>query len=523
MSGKKVAIVGSGIVGASLAYHLVQKGFNVEIFERGSEYPYPHLKQFQEEFEYLYQNPNYTLSEDLKNILIEGDYKHNLNADFYAVVGGSSTRWSGITLRMIPSDFKTKSLFGYGDDWPISYEDIESYYCLAEAFMGVSGTDTDNPSAPPRSKPYPMPPFELSYEDSKFAEKLKSEGIILHTTPQARTRLQYGDREACDNYGPCWVCPTGARYSPNYHLQKAITTGLCKVRTDVTVRRINTNASGQATSIVYQSNTDDTEQEYSADIIIVAANAIESARLMLLSKNEHHPNGLGNTSGKVGQDLTFHSGWHGKIRYQEAFYPSRFGGWTGQIQQYMNPPTRGKHGGTKIEFPFVHEPASILQGDANTWTTGEKVLSDMEEERHWVPIRFHSEASVGPEKFVALSEEKDRFGDPFAKVHYSFNDFDHETYSFVQGILDKILSSTDAETVRFSLVDEAHSTAHHHGTCRMGISSADSVVNSHGQVHEMSNLFVVGGSTFVGSASVNPTLTMIALAIRTADFITDKF
>jgi choline dehydrogenase-like flavoprotein len=424
---------------------------------------------------------------------------------------------------MIPSDFKTKSLYGYGDDWPISYEEIEPYYCEAESFIGVAGTDEDNPFAPPRSKPYPMPPFELSYEDSVLAERLKNAGIVLHTTPQARTRVQYGDRQACDNYGPCWICPTGSRYSPNYHLQKAIATGSCRVKSGVTVRRIVTDASGRATGIVYQENESQTEQEHSADIVIIAANAIESARLMLLSKNEQHPDGIGNHSGLVGKNLTFHHGWLGGIRYEEDFYPSRFGGWTGQCHQFMDPSARGQHGGTKLEFPFVHEPPAIIGSAWNEWNTGEDVIAHMEEARRWVPFRFHSEASVGPEKFVALSQDKDRFGDPFAKVHYSLNEFDHETYKFAQGILEQILSATNADDVNFSPVEGVHSTAHHHGTCRMGDSPDTSVVDSYGQVHGMSNLFVVGGSTFVGSASVNPTLTMVALGIRTSELIVDKF
>ncbi|WP_072015984.1 GMC family oxidoreductase [Leptolyngbya sp. KIOST-1] len=523
MKQKKVAVVGSGIVGATLAYHLVQKGFYVEVFERGPEYSYPHSEQFKEEFEYLYKNPGYSLPEDVNNIIVAGDYQHPLNGDFYAVVGGSSTRWSGIALRMIPSDFKTKSLYGYGDDWPISYEAIEPYYCRAESFIGVSGTDEDNPFAPPRSQSYPMPPFELSYDDLILAERLKDAGMVLHSTPQARTRVQYGDRQACDNNGPCWVCPIGARYSPNYHLQKAVLTGSCRVVSGVTVRRIVADASGRATGIVYQDNESSTEQEHAADIVIVAANAIESARLLLLSKNERHPNGIGNHSGQLGKNLTFHHGWLGNVRYKEKFYPSRFGGWTGQSHQFMNPPSRGRHGGTKIEFPFVNEPPNIIGATWNECNTGEDVIASMEESRHWVPIRFHSEASVGSEKFVALSEEKDRFGDPFAKAHYSLNEFDHETYAFVREILDKMVSATHADEVSFSSVEGVHSIAHHHGTCRMGDSPNTSVVDSYGQVHGISNLFLAGGSTFVGSATVNPTLTMVALGIRTSDYIIEKF
>ncbi len=522
MSESTIAIVGSGIVGTTLAYQLTQKGHQVEVFERGPQYPYPHEPQFREEVQNLYKNPLYDAPSDLKTIEVSGQYKHDLNEDFYMVVGGSGTIWSAITLRMIPSDFKTKTLYGYGDDWPITYEDLEPYYCGAEALMGVSGTDEDNPFAPPRSKPYPLPPFELSHFDSILAEKLRNHGIIMHTTPQARTRKDYGDRLACDNYGPCWVCPTGSRYSPNYHLQKALDTGLCKLRTDVTVRRILTNSEGRATGLVYQPNDADQEQEHRAKWVIVAANAIQSARLLLLSTNESYPDGLGNQSGQVGQNLTFHNGWLNSIRYADWVYPVQFGGWTGQSHQFIDPETRGQHGGVKVELPFVRARSPLLRGERELWKSSAEILEKFQERQHWYDIRLHSEASVGPEKYVILADKRDRFGDPFAKVEYSLNDFDRATYDYAMGLLNRIAEATDAKEVRAASLGDFHSTAHHHGTCRMGTDPDNSVTDSFGQVHGISNLFVLGGSQFVGSGAVNPTLTMVALALRSADYLLDR-
>ncbi|MDJ0796159.1 MAG: GMC family oxidoreductase [Calothrix sp. MO_167.B12] len=522
MTQSTIAIVGSGIVGTTIAYLLTQKGYDVDIFEKGPEYPYPHRTQFEEEIAYVYENPAYRLPPDLKDITRSSDLKHNLNGDFYAVEGGSSTRWSAITLRMIPSDFKTKTLYGYGEDWPITYDDIEAYYSKAEEFLGVSGTDADNPFAPRRSKPYPLPPFELSYQDQIFAEKLKAKGIILHSTPQARTRLKYGDRPACDNYGPCQVCPNGARYSPNYHLQLAKKTGKCKVHANVTVRRIITDKSGRATGIVYQQNNQAKQKEHAAKVVIIAANAIESPRLLLLSKNEQHPNGIGNNSGHVGKHLSFHHGWHGELRYKKPTYPARFGGWTGQSHQFLDPPTRKKHGGIKIEFPFINAPDEFLFASPEKWKTAADVLANFEDIKHWHGIRFHSEVSVGPGKYVTLSKKRDRFGDPFAHVEYKTDERDYETYKFASQLFKKIASATDAEQTKFFQFQEFTTTAHHHGTCRMGKDLKSSVVDQYGKVHGISNLFVAGGSSFVGSAAVNPTLTMVALAMRTADYIRDQ-
>ncbi|MBP0001950.1 MAG: GMC family oxidoreductase [Cyanobacteria bacterium SID2] len=517
-----VAIVGSGIVGSALAYLLTQKGHEVEVFERGPEYPYPHEPQFREEVFYLYQNPKYLAPKDLKNLVVSGEYIHDLNEDFYMVVGGSGTIWAGVTLRMIPSDFKTKTLYGYGDDWPLTYDDLEPYYCKAEAFMGVSGTDDDNPFAPPRSKPFPLPPFELSYDDARFAEKLRANGIVMHTTPQARTRKNYGDRLACDNYGPCWVCPTGSRYSPNYHLQKALETGRCKLRTDVTVRRILTDSSGRASGLVYQHKDERQPQEYDAKVVLVAANAIQSARLLMLSANERYPDGLGNQSGQLGQNLTFHHGWVNRLQYKETLSPGRFGGWTGQSYQFLDPENRGRHGGIKVELPFARARSPLLRGVREPWTSSEQILTEFQERQHWYDIRLHSEAAVGPEKYVTLADERDRFGDRIAKVQYSLNDFDRETYNYGMELLDRIAEATDAEEIRAASLGSFHSTAHHHGTCCMGTDPDRSVTDSFGKVHGVDNLFVIGASQFVGSASVNPVLTIVALTIRSVDYLIDR-
>jgi len=179
MSESTVAIIGSGIVGSIMAYLFTQKGINVNVFEKGPEYPYPHETQFQEKIYYLYDNPKYDLPTNIKNITVSGNYPRNPVNELCMWVGGSATKWRAITLRMRPEDFKTNSLYRYGTDWPISYDDLEPYYCKAEAMLGVSGTDKDNPFAPWRSKPYPLPPFPLSYDDLILAERLKKMALLF--------------------------------------------------------------------------------------------------------------------------------------------------------------------------------------------------------------------------------------------------------------------------------------------------------------------------------------------------------
>jgi choline dehydrogenase-like flavoprotein len=530
-----VAIVGSGIVGTTIAHLLTKKGHNVTIFEKGPEYPYPHAIQFSEKILFNYNNPVYQIPEDLKNLTLSGDYQYNLNHERDMLVGGSATRWTAYTIRMNPKDLKTKSIYGYGVDWPLTYSDIEQYYCKAETLLGVSGTDADNPFAPWRSKPYPLPPFNLSYDDVLLAKRLRDHGIVLHTTPQARTRVSYGDRAACVNFGTCIVCPIGARYSPNYHLQLAMETGLCKIHTSTSIRRIVVDRSGQARAIVYQHNDSSTESEQSARVIIVAGGAIESARLLLLSANDLHRDGIGNDGGHVGKHLLFHSMWIGLLNYKDYLYPGRFGGITAGSNQFLDPPKRGKYGGVKVEFPSnqvnpVHLGSSfkvwkILNQQMEThqtYQTGSQIIEKMKPMRHLRQIKFHGESVPSPRKYVVLSEKRDRFGDQFAHINYDSVEFDHETYQFVREIFNKFVVATGADKAELMDNNKYISGWHHMGTCRMGYDIGDSVTDQFGRVHGCSNLFVVGGSNFPNSGTVNPTLTMVALAIRTAEYISDQ-
>jgi glucose dehydrogenase len=518
MSHSTVAIVGSGIVGTTMAYLLTSKGYDVDIFEKGPEYPYPHLPQFRERILYQYKNPAYQLPNDLQNLTQSGNYPQNPDEERHMVVGGSATQWGAATPRIPPHDFKTRSRYGYGADWPLTYEDLEPYYCDAEQFLGVSGTHADNPFAPPRSRPYPLPPFLLSHDDQILAERLRTHGIVLHTAPQARTRLPYDQRPGCQNFGTCEVCPIGVRYSPNHHLARAAATGRCRVHTNTSVRRVVLDKAGRARALIYQANGAATEQEHAAKVIIIAAGAIESARLLLLSSSDRHPDGLRHR-GHVGQHLTFHHVWSARLHYKDNFLPGNVGPHTGQSHQFLDPPDRGKHGGIQLDFSSDETFMPTLSPEEKA---GSEIIELSRQRRHWRILYLHAESLHSPQKFVALSDKRDRLGDPFAHIHYESSDFDYETYRFARQIFDKFVTATGADAAELNDVDQYNSGFHHMGTCRMSVDVRDGVVDRFGRVHRSPNLFVIGGSNFTSVGAVNPTLTMVALAIRAAGYVVDQ-
>lgn len=521
MSAARVAIVGSGMIGSTLAFELARGGLEVTVFEKGVEYPYPHLEPFLESVHRDHSPPERSLPRDLVRTTSSGSYRRDLSLESVLRVGGSGTAWTALATRMTPADFRTRSARGFGDDWPLSYDELEPWMCRAEAQLGVSGTDDDNPWAPPRSRPYPLPPFEFTPDDALLAERLEAGGIHLHTTAQARTRLDYGGRPACMNVGECQVCPNGARYSPNHHLQRALATGRCRLVTRTGVRRVLTDATGRARGLVVRPNDGRPDREHPADVVIVAAAAIESARLLLLSKDARHPDGLGNTGGHVGRHLVFHHIWTGHLHYRERLFPGRVGFWTAQSDQFCDPPRRGTHGGVKIELPS--RPAIAHVRAAGEATSFEEAMARFEVTARCRQVGMHAESLPGPGKSVSLSRTLDRFGDPVAHVHYDSSDFDRRTHAFARSLVERVAAATGAVGWTFPGAEDFGVFAHTMGTCRMGTGVADSVVDTFGAVHDTPGLFTLGLGSFVGSGgAVNPTLTGVALALRAADHLLSR-
>jgi choline dehydrogenase-like flavoprotein len=285
------------------------------------------------------------------------------------------------------------------------------------------------------------------------------------------------------------------------------------------------DAAGRARGVLVRPAAGGAEREHAADRVVVAAGALESARLLLLSTAPGHPNGVGNRSGHVGRHLVFHHLWLGRLRSREALYPGRFGGWTGQSHQFLEPPGRGRHGGVKVELSsrrayatwepvrVWETPGELIAGAADA----ADVVAALAPMRHWRPVTFHAEASAGAGKRLVLGDVRDRFGDPQAHVHYELDDFDRETHAYCRGLFRRYRDAAGAEAAEMADADTYYSGFHHMGTCRMSAAEADGVVDPLGRVHGVDGLSVAGGAVFAGSGTVNPTLTMVALALRLAD------
>ncbi|MEJ6020814.1 GMC family oxidoreductase [Ramlibacter sp. PS4R-6] len=516
---KRVAIVGAGIVGTTLAWHLVKAGHRVDLFETGPDIPYPHAPQFANEvlFANQFARPAQAipaaLPADVRGLVQTGDYAWRIDDERSMCVGGQATRWWGITPRLVPETFA---------GWPITYDDLEPWYGEAERYLGISGSADDNPFAAPRKQPYPLPPFELGAVDLELAARLKAQGLHVHTTAQARTRRAYDGRPACSNYGTCGTCPTGARYSPNHHLAQALRTGLATLHTRSLVRRIVMEGN-RARALLVHPGLGAASREHAADAIIVAAGGIESARLLLLSKaGGPHREGLGNDSGQVGRNLVFHHVWRGQVEFSERMLPGRAGPPTMLSHQFVRPAAPREHGGMTVELFDTFSSAALDAVMRKPWRDGAQVVEAMRPGTRLRTLTFNAEARRGPGKYAALAKQSaDRFGDPYMHVHYELDDFDRATYKAATGIGARFAQAMGAVAGRLDDIASYWSAHHHLGTCRMGADAREGVVDSFGTVHGAQGVYVCGGSTFASAGALQPTLTMVALAIRSARRIAD--
>jgi len=210
--------------------------------------------------------------------------------------------------------------------------------------------------------------------------------------------------------------------------------------------------------------------------------------------------------------------WSGHLHYRDKLYPGRVGFWTGQSQQFTDPPTRGRHGGVKIEFSS--RPSLTHIKAAGLAATAEEALALFEPTRRCRHISLHAESAPSDQKYVTLSKERDRFGDPCAHVQYASSDFDRRTYEYSKGLFERVAKATDAVVAGFSDWLDFSTLNHYMATCRMGKGPEDGVVDAWSRVHGSPNLYVVGLGNIVGAAgAANPALTGTALALRAADAI----
>jgi len=549
-----VCVIGSGAGGGMAAKILTEGGLTVALLEAG---PTVNPEKDYKMFVWPYELPHRGVgvggraAENFGEFLapngawqIEGEpYTSAPGANFQwfrsRIVGGRTNHWGRIALRFSPVDFKSKTRDGLGEDWPIAYEDIAPYYDKVESYIGVFGTKENISSAPDGVFLPPPKPRCNELIIKKSCDKL---GILCIPSRLAVLTKPLNGRPSCHYCGQCGRgCTTASNFSSSQVLiPPALKTGKLTMIPNAMARKIVVGADGKASGVLYIDKTTRTEQRISARAVVVAASACESARLLLNSRSLVFPDGLANSSGQVGRNLTDSVGSDGEgyIPQMEKIPPHNHDG-TGGMHLYIpwwkydgqNDFPRGYHielGGGR-EMPGAGMFHGICE-DFEGYGAGLKATC---RKRYGTTIAFagRGEMIPNPDTYCEIDPKVvDQYGIPVLRFHFKWSDSELKQAKDMQETFKAIVEAAGGEYATKTRSDGAYpygiqaggKIIHEVGTARMGRDPKTSILNSYCQAHDVNNVFVTDGAPLVTNPDKNPTLTIMALSWRASEYLLDQ-
>jgi choline dehydrogenase-like flavoprotein len=476
---------------------------------------------------------------------LTGPQTEMFKAGYVRLVGGSTWAWRGNTPRKVPNDFRLKSTYGVGEDWPISYDDLEPWYVEAEYELGVAGNDQEwnGLLGGYRSKPFPMREIPLSYGDKLVKKELDGTEIdgvkiTVRSTPQARLTIPYKphegfhERRACEGNSNCIpLCPSSAKYDAGSHVKAAVKTGNADLRSAGVVTELMVNGGGEnrVTAVRYKnwrSANKDEHQTASANVVILAANAIETPKLLLMSN-------LANSSDQVGRNLMDHLQDEVTAFFPNPLYPFRGPQSTCSIEDFRDGPFRKNYSAFRMTIGNdghgrARSPINVMDDYLdNQILFGEGLRSKLANDiPKMMRISFSTELLPNPNNRVTLSDKLDSYGLPRPRIHFEVDSYTYDAlkkgHEVALTLLESVPNIEKDKIKEREWQRKWNTAAHIMGTCRMGNDPKTSVVNTDGQTYDHPNLYIVGTSVFPTSATANPTLTAAALALKTASAVLSK-
>ncbi len=526
-------VVGSGAAGGVIARELSQAGLTVLVFEQGprlspADFEHDELKYWF--LSGITSDPISSPQTFRKTPAEIAKLPHGPNPLMYArLVGGSSNHYTANFWRFHEIDFHERSVYGSISgtafaDWPISYRELEPYYTKVDWEVGVSGLANSSPFDPPRSKPYPMPPMPVKSSGVLMEAGARKLGLHPFPAPLAITSQPYRGRPACVHCGFCmgFGCEARAKSSTLFTMiPEAEATGRCEVRTASYVFHVETDSAGRTTGVHYF-DADKRQHFQKARAVVLSANGAETARLLLNSTSNRFPHGLANSSGMVGKHLMFNqgAGVHAVFEHEINDYKSV------QVTRILHDfydadPKRGFYGGGGIDARINPQPglwAMAAGGDLPIW--GPEFKTRLEAFPRSTMSTGHCTSLPLEANSVSLDPSvKDAWGIPAIRVTYKDHPDDLATAKFLQDRSYEIMEAAGAKKLWREQVEESSDAAHLLGTCRMGDDPKTSVVDKYHRTHDVPNLFLCDGSSFVTSGRGQPTMTIQALAFRAGDYI----
>jgi choline dehydrogenase-like flavoprotein len=553
-------IVGSGAGGGMAAKVLSESGLKVAVVEAG-----PFFDPANDAQRTQLRNPWDSPRRGAGSTRAFGDYdaayggweidgepythKNGTRFDWFRsrMLGGRTNHWGRISLRFGPLDFKRKDVDGLGDNWPIGYEDVRPYYDRVDKLLGVFGSKEGIHNEPDG---FFLPPPKPRLHELYYIKGARKANIpVIPSRLSILTKRINNDRGVCFYCSQCnRSCSVYADFSSGscliFPAQRS--TGRVDLYTDAMVREVVTNGAGEAKGIIYINKEDRQEYQINAKVVVLAASACSSARILLNSKSSEHPQGLGNSSGLIGRYLHDSTGSSRaalvpELLNRKTYNEDGVGGMHVYTPWWQNDAKldfpRGYHlevwGGLGTpSYGFGFNPDSLNEHfGLEIGGYGNKLREDVKRFYGAVMgISGRGESVPQYDNYCEIDPDTvDEFGIPVLRFHYNWTDYERNQAKHMHKTFEEIFDAMGAITLGDTPTAESEyglaapgQIIHEVGTTRMGDNPATSVTNSYQQLHDAKNVFVVDAGSFVSQADKNPTWTIMALSWRTSDFIVEQ-